>query len=124
MKVNTSINLLVVLAFAALTVTALSGCSSEPAPAADAPKTESSSATTEPTKTTETSTDEGMVPAAYTNDKGEIVCPVMGTVIADKSKAVGHQDYEGKRYYFCCDMCPDQFKADPAKFADGKALKK
>lgn len=59
-------------------------------------------------------------PVAFTNDKGEIVCPVMGTVIEDPSKAVGYQDYEGKRYYFCCDGCPAQFKADPEKYKNGK----
>ncbi|MBI1331621.1 MAG: YHS domain-containing protein [Armatimonadetes bacterium] len=63
-------------------------------------------------------------PAAFTNDKGDIVCPVTGDTIASPDKAVGHQDYNGKRYYFCCPGCPDQFKADPAKFEDGKALKK
>lgn len=53
----------------------------------------------------------------FTNDKGEVVCPVMNTVIPDKSKAVGHQDVDGKRYYFCCGGCPDEFAADPTKFA-------
>lgn len=58
--------------------------------------------------------------ADFTNEKGEIVCPVMGTVITDKSKAVGTYDYEGKRYYFCCGGCPEMFEADPAKYANGK----
>lgn len=56
-------------------------------------------------------------PVAYTNEKGEIVCPVMGTVIESKDKAVGYQDYNGVRYYFCCDGCPEQFKKDPDKYA-------
>ncbi|MCB8932205.1 MAG: YHS domain-containing protein [Chthonomonadaceae bacterium] len=63
--------------------------------------------------------DDGMQNASvvdYTNDKGEIVCPVMGTVIKDKTKAVGYQDVDGKRYYFCCDGCPEDFKADPQKY--------
>lgn len=59
-------------------------------------------------------------PVAFTNANGEIVCPVMGTVIASKDKAVGHQDYEGKRYYFCCGECPEVFAKDPAKYKDGK----
>ncbi|MCC7102466.1 MAG: YHS domain-containing protein [Fimbriimonadaceae bacterium] len=46
----------------------------------------------------------------------------MGTVIEDKDKAVGHQDHNGKRYYFCCGGCPDQFKDNPSKFEDGKAI--
>ena len=25
-------------------------------------------------------------------------------------------DYEGKRIYFCCFMCPQEFKKDPAKY--------
>jgi YHS domain-containing protein len=53
----------------------------------------------------------------YTNEKGELVCPVMGTVIESKDKAVGHQEYNGKTYYFCCGGCPDQFAEDPAKYA-------
>ncbi|MBI1331680.1 MAG: YHS domain-containing protein [Armatimonadetes bacterium] len=63
-------------------------------------------------------------PVAFTNDKGELLCPVNGDVVASPDKAAGFQDYEGKRYYFCCAGCPDKFKADPAKYADGKALKK
>lgn len=56
-------------------------------------------------------------PQANTNEKGELVCPVMKKVIASVEDAQGFQDYEGKRYYFCCAMCPPQFKKDPAKFA-------
>lgn len=56
-------------------------------------------------------------PVAFTNEKGELFCPVMKTVVASKEKAVGYQDYEGKRYYFCCGMCPDKFKENPALYA-------
>ncbi|MBL8088397.1 MAG: YHS domain-containing protein [Chthonomonas sp.] len=56
-------------------------------------------------------------PVAYTNAEGKLLCPVMGTVVESPEKAVGHQDYEGKRYYFCCGGCPEKFKADPAKYA-------
>ena len=98
---------------------ALVGCgekAAEPAaePAAAAP------AATEGETGAKNETEGGMQNAAvvdYTNDKGEIECPVMHTVIADKSKAVGHQDVDGKRYYFCCGGCPDTFAADPTKFA-------
>ena len=62
------------------------------------------------------------VPAAYTNKDGELICPVMGTTIASKDDAIGYQDHDGKRYYFCCGGCPDQFKADPDKFANGANL--
>jgi YHS domain-containing protein len=58
-----------------------------------------------------------MKPVAFTNDKGELVCPVMKSVIASESSSVGFQDFEGKRYYFCCDGCPQVFKKDPAKWA-------
>ncbi len=42
----------------------------------------------------------------------QTVCPVMGGEI-DKDVFT---DFEGKRVYFCCPMCIDKFKADPAKF--------
>lgn len=74
----------------------------------------------EPAPTTEPAPGNDATAAAlpiHKNDKGEILCPVMGTPIASVDKAVGHQDFEGTRYYFCCDGCPDQFKADPAKYA-------
>lgn len=60
---------------------------------------------------------------AFTNADGKLVCPVMGNEISSAKDAVGYQDYKGKRYYFCCDGCPQSFKADPDKYADGKALK-
>ena len=66
-----------------------------------------------PAKTSTTETE----PVAYTNEKGELFCPVMKSVVASKEKAVGFQDYEGKRYYFCCDMCPGKFKENPALYA-------
>lgn len=40
------------------------------------------------------------------------VCPVMGGPI-DPNIFV---DYNGRRVYFCCDMCPSQFKKDPDKY--------
>ena len=39
-------------------------------------------------------------------------CPVMGAKIDDKV----YVDHEGKRVYFCCSSCKDQFKSDPAKY--------
>ena len=39
-------------------------------------------------------------------------CPVMGNKI---NKNI-HEDYKGKRVYFCCGDCPKAFKADPEKF--------
>ena len=54
---------------------------------------------------------------AYTNAKGELVCPVLGDVIPSVEKAAGYQDYKGKRYYFCCAGCPDTFAKDPDAYA-------
>jgi YHS domain-containing protein len=39
-------------------------------------------------------------------------CPVLGNPI---NKNV-YTDYEGKRIYFCCAGCPQEFKKDPAKY--------
>ncbi|MBX3095240.1 MAG: YHS domain-containing protein [Fimbriimonadaceae bacterium] len=62
-----------------------------------------------------TSTTMGEEVPAFMVD-GKLVCPVMGATVESAEKAVGYQDYEGKRYYFCCGMCPEQFEKDPAKF--------
>lgn len=40
-------------------------------------------------------------------------CPVMGEIITNKNHYV---DYKGKRIYFCCAGCPDEFKKDPEKY--------
>ncbi len=47
-------------------------------------------------------------------DTGNTVCPVSGDSVGD-SKFI--EVYDGKIYHFCCDMCPKDFKKDPAKFA-------
>jgi len=39
-------------------------------------------------------------------------CPVTGYPI-NKEQFV---DYQGKRVYFCCSACPEEFKKDPEKF--------
>lgn len=61
-------------------------------------------------------------PVSFSNEKGELVCPVSGDVIPSKESASGFEDYKGKRYYFCCASCPPQFKENPEKFAEGKAI--
>ncbi|MGI8924771.1 MAG: hypothetical protein ACR2HJ_12220 [Fimbriimonadales bacterium] len=86
------------------------GCSSDQK--ADTPES------TDPASTDNSTT---ATPVVFKNDAGQIVCPVMGSTTDEKS-AVGHQDHNGKRYYFCCGDCPEQFKADPAKFEEGKNL--
>jgi len=40
------------------------------------------------------------------------LCPVTGDLI-NRNIFV---DYDGRRIYLCCDMCPAQFKKDPEKF--------
>jgi YHS domain-containing protein len=69
------------------------------------------------------SVERGTTPVVFANEKGEALCPVMGAPIADTTNAK-FEDYEGKRYYFCCGDCPDKFHAEPAKYADGKAMPK
>lgn len=44
------------------------------------------------------------------------VCPVLGTKIADVTKAAGKSVYKGKTYYFCCKDCKTKFDKDPAKY--------
>ena len=52
-------------------------------------------------------------------------CPVMtqNTVdVATATKSKLYADYKGKRYFFCCGMCPAMFKKDPAKYAKGDSI--
>jgi xanthine dehydrogenase accessory factor len=46
--------------------------------------------------------------------------PVCGMVV-DPANAVHVVDYEGTRFYFCCDGCKLQFERDPAKLAAVRA---
>jgi len=46
----------------------------------------------------------------------QVKCPVMGTDIT-VTKDTLSAEYKGKVYYFCCGGCPDEFNADPEKFA-------
>jgi len=39
-------------------------------------------------------------------------CPVLGGKINEKIFV----DYQGKRIYFCCSGCIDEFKKDPEKY--------
>lgn len=82
---------------------------------------------TEETTTTDSATDVGgdtlegeVIPAAFTNDDEQIVCPVMGTVLASADEAIDHEDFNDKRYYFCCEGCPEKFRDDPEHYKDGK----
>jgi YHS domain-containing protein len=39
-------------------------------------------------------------------------CPVMGYPVNTEY----HVEHEGKKVYFCCSVCNDEFKKDPAKY--------
>jgi YHS domain-containing protein len=56
----------------------------------------------------------GIVLAADNPGKGnpQTICPIQGGKI-DKSI---YTDYQGKRIYFCCSGCIDDFKKDPDKY--------
>ena len=59
-------------------------------------------------------------PKAPTKTPEKISCAVMKgdmTNVKEATKAKRFADYKGKRYFFCCPMCIDSFKKDPAKFA-------
>ena len=49
----------------------------------------------------------------YANAMGVAVCPIMKDEIADITKASGHYDYKGKRYYMCCPPCLEKVEKDP-----------
>jgi YHS domain-containing protein len=55
--------------------------------------------------------------AVYRNAEGKITCPVMNTPIESEEKAFSHTDYNGKRYYFCCDGCPAVFDKKKDEYA-------
>lgn len=54
-----------------------------------------------------------------------IKCAVMtGNTVNIKAATASkmYADYKGNRYYFCCGMCPEAFKKDPAKYAKNAHL--
>jgi YHS domain-containing protein len=58
--------------------------------------------------------------AAFADGKDkEIKCAVQGWKISIAQATKDHMfaDYKGRRYFFCCSGCPEEFKANPAKFA-------
>jgi YHS domain-containing protein len=48
-----------------------------------------------------------------------VKCAVSGKEMK-KSEAKGSMEYKGTTYYFCCDGCETQFKADPEKFINAE----
>lgn len=47
-----------------------------------------------------------------TASKKQTICPVEGGPINTNL----YVDADGKRVYFCCKGCPEEFKKDPAKY--------
>jgi YHS domain-containing protein len=71
----------------------------------------------EPGDTKVTGSDGGMTLAVYRNAEGQLACPVMNSPIESEEKAFSHTDYNGKRYYFCCNGCPEVFEKNKDKYA-------
>ena len=48
-----------------------------------------------------------------------MTCAVTGEKldVAKATKSHMFTDYKGRRYFFCCDGCPQTFKKNPAKYA-------
>lgn len=114
MKLRTTIT--VAAALLALGTIFVVGCNSAKPDSATEPGTTTTSDKQMPEMSPEEHASMGET-VAYTNEKGELVCPVQGDVIPSAEKAAGFQDYKGKRYYFCCAGCPEAFAADPEKYA-------
>ena len=50
--------------------------------------------------------------AAAGTEIAQKLCPVMGNPINPEI----YLDYQGRRIYFCCPMCPETFEKDPEKY--------
>jgi YHS domain-containing protein len=44
--------------------------------------------------------------------------PVCGMEV-DEAPDVPTTDYDGRRYYFCCEHCKEQFERNPKQYLDG-----
>jgi YHS domain-containing protein len=51
-------------------------------------------------------------PESTAINAGNKICPVSGDAVDGKTT----YEYKGKAYNFCCSMCIDEFKKDPAKY--------
>ena len=63
--------------------------------------------------------------AALAKGEKTIACAVMTSNKVDIAKATKTRmfsDYKGRRYFFCCAGCPEEFKKDPAKFAKSLSI--
>jgi len=67
----------------------------------------------------------GSALAAGPKTPTSIACAVMSSNkvnIAKATAAKKYADYKGRRYFFCCEGCPAEFKKDPAKFAKSASI--
>lgn len=54
-----------------------------------------------------------------------IHCSVMTDKIVDVALATNahdYADYKGRRYFFCCGSCPEQFKANPEAYVNNASI--
>jgi YHS domain-containing protein len=53
-----------------------------------------------------------------------IKCAVQGYKISIDQATKDHMfaDYKGRRYFFCCNGCPQEFKLHPAKYAKSESI--
>jgi YHS domain-containing protein len=64
--------------------------------------------------------------ASFAAPQKMIACAVMThskVNIAAATAAHKYQDYKGNRYFFCCGMCPTDFKKNPGKYAKNAHIK-
>ena len=56
-----------------------------------------------------------MAGGIYLQAEEMVVCPVSGKEIKKAEAKVSHE-YEGKTYYFCCEICKKTFIENPEKY--------
>jgi P-type Cu+ transporter len=50
-------------------------------------------------------------------DAGNKVKDPVCSMTIDPTDAVGYEDYQGQRYYFCAETCQKAFQQDPERYA-------
>ena len=96
--------------------------SAEPSPAPVWPSAGPAWASINPAAGANTEAPAGTVPGTFRNAEGVVACPVMGMAINKPEDAVSYADFEGVRYFFCCDSCEKLFLDNPAEYANGKYM--
>lgn len=62
----------------------------------------------------------GMHLVPKVKSKDTLTCPVMIGVPVDEEESEKNgcvREFEGKKYYFCCNSCVEDFDADPNQYA-------